>query len=929
MKTDTVVLGVVSFRMNRCEQKCNLHTNEHGPCISQIRCSLHPRRSASTFSLASQACVNNYPFLIALAREKHCSSSLPEPHSCISETFFFLAMEGGRPFPTEKESRHEFCEYKDNPPELRNRKSSRIHTDDKFSEHSSTDEEENLNITMQTNGENMSLAVPRRQYTKLEVVQARQIENLLRWHHLFVGIGVVVSLILIILMNTVYLNIWITPKDQGWTLDIRLYEPPKLLVWIYQVSVFPMFLYALILCLVFSTRIFTMKSHRRTKEQVWVVLLLMSIVLYLNPFPAARKIHDSLVYPDDDWRHWDSKEWSRRLTVVSSVLKVSAFTASTIFYVWANIHSYRILESGINWSFYLPKIIILACYVASKVVVTFSYRIFPAEMLFATFIGMLSVYTAAGKWPVEGVLYASLTFVFEIWLVGYIFREYRKTKTALKNADYLQYRTKQVGFRFFLYHNITFYSVFMTLYIIVLLALPNGINVFALRVRGMQISYFEVHDMVIGIQILLLAYATAEAYVNLPADSLGFKGWFWPQTPRGQGADTSELEPITYRKREPPSLQGDVCDLRVNCFVMQTHVTLFNFAWLVYYWDTPKVENFKLTQDVFKFTIAEYIKDKVTDTHVLVVDGEDRIVIAFKGTTSSKNLKTDINMFYSNIRALLPTQLGDEDHEGDAAALLNPILNTRNWRRARIHKGFAVAYAAVGPRLLSRIKKLQGEKKRPVFLTGHSLGGALATICSIDLFLRLGLSRKDIFVSTFGAPKVGNRQFWNVYDETVPIHWRIVVGPDVVAMLPKVGYAHVGKKVLITVDGDLFIDPNSLELNMWSGDVASILYHRKASYLLAMRAWCERHHGDEYMPEFWPFPVSKDDTRRFQHAMIRSSKSGLSGADRLGGNKRAKIMRLDAMVDALEGPKVSPHVTESWARLTRAVIRNASNLDQV
>ena len=42
---------------------------------------------------------------------------------------------------------------------------------------------------------------------------------------------------------------------------------------------------------------------------------------------------------------------------------------------------------------------------------------------------------------------------------------------------------------------------------------------------------------------------------------------------------------------------------------MQTHVTMLNFAWLVYYWDTSKV--------VLKFTIADYLMDKETDTHEL------------------------------------------------------------------------------------------------------------------------------------------------------------------------------------------------------------------------------------------------------------------------------------------------------------------------
>lgn len=818
----------------------------------------------------------------------------------------------------------------ENSRQLPQNRAPKMGSDERFSEQLSSDGEDPMAFTLNSDGsENLSLALTRRQFTKLEVVQARQIEQILRWHHVFVGIGVVFTLILVILMNTAFLDIWITPKDQGWKYDIRQYDPPNSVIWINQVVTVPMFIYALVLCLIFTIRILGMKSHSRTKEQIWVIFLLIAIVLYLNPFPALVKIHDVLIQ-DEIWLQWGSFKWCQDLLVACNVMRVSGFTASTVFYVWASIHSYRILESNISWRFYLPKIVVLGIYVASKIVVTYSYKVYPSEMLFATFVGMLSVYTAADKWLLSGVVYSTLTFVFEIGLAGYIFREYRKTKEVLKNADYLEYRTKQIGFRFFIYHNITFYAVFTFLYIIILAGLPNGINVFALKLQGLEISYFEVHDMVLGLQLLLLAYATVEAYVNLPADALGFKGWFSPQMPKGIGAEKSELEPITYRKREPPSLHGVVSDLSVNCFVMQTHVTMFNFAWLVYYWDTPKVENFKLTQDVFKFTVAEYIKDVETDTHVLVVDGADRIVIAFKGTTSTKNLKTDINMFYSNARALLPTQIGEEDPAGDAAAKENPILRSRDWRRAKIHKGFAVAYAAVGPRLLSIIKKLQDERRRPVFLTGHSLGGALASVCSFDLLLRLGLTRKEIFVSTFGAPRVGNRQFWNIYNENVPIHWRIVVGPDVVAKLPKMGYIHVGKKVLITVDGDLFIDPNSLELNMWSGDVASILYHRKASYLLAMRAWCERHHGDEYLPEFWPFPVSKDDTRRFQHAMVRNTtKTGLMVSTRPSANKRARIMRLDAMVDALQGPEVSSKVAALWERLASALIERQSAMNQV
>lgn len=805
---------------------------------------------------------------------------------------------------------------------------------DLFSEPRSLEDEGIMNITLGSTMEHVSMSLPRRQFTKLEVVQAQQIGRLLFWHHVFVCIGIIYTTVVIALMNTIYADIWFTQDLYGWDYDLRDFRVPVALNWFNQAATIPMFIYITTLFVAFSIRIFRLRIRSRTKEQIWIIFLLFSMVLYLNPFTAIVKMHDVLIYQSEPWLHWRNKPWCVLAIRVFDAFQISGFTATTIFYVWATIHSYRMLETKITHMFYLPKLLILAIYVTSKVVVNVSYRVIPSELAFASFLAMVSTYYTADFWYKPGVWYASLTLAFETFLTIYILWEYRRTRRVLQNADYLKYRTQQIGFRFFIYHNLTFYIVFVTLYIALLIALPNGANVFVLRFNKFRISLFRLYDLQFGIQIMLLAYVTVETYVNLPSSTDGLLGLVFPKiAARFGNRRLAELEPITYRKREPPTAHGVVSDLRVNCFVMQTHVTLFNFAWLVYYWNTPKAEKFQIKQDVFKFSFADYIEDEATDTHALVVDGEDRVVIAFKGTTSSKNLKTDINMFYFNARALLPTKLENEDivdqeetdtyTTDDTRSNPSSILHSLSWRRAKIHKGFAVAYAAIAYPLLAVVRRLQMEKRRPVYLTGHSLGGALATVCSLDLYLTQRLSAKEIFVSTFGAPRVGNRHFSSVYNECVPIHWRIVVAPDVVAKLPKVGYKHVGKKVLITVDGDLFIDPNSLELNMWTGDVASILYHRKASYLLAMRAWCERHHGDEYVPEFWPFPVSEDDTRRFQHAMARSE---FTASLRPGPPTNAeRIRELDAMVEALGNPAediINDAVAQKWADLVRKALQN-------
>lgn len=803
-----------------------------------------------------------------------------------------------------------------------------INTDDEFNFQSASSEDD-AQVPGVSYGALASPQLIAKRYTKLEVVNARQIEFLLRWQYLFIGIGALYTLVVVVLVNTVFMQVLRTPKEQGWLFDMRAYLAPKWMLWLNHVGVIVIFLFALILTFVYGLRILSRKRSDVTHEQAWVVFLLIFITLYNVPIIELRVIHDFLLPPSlVTGATWASQPWWKVAVGMAQVAMTAGFSGCTIFYVWANVHSYRLLENRADFRFYLHKIIPLMIYVATKVTLACltQHRILCAALPLANLTGMLSLYYTANRWDKVGVWAACVVTLIDLGFIICIGVEQWQTKLVLKNADYLKYRSKQIGFRFFMYHNITFYTIYTSLYITLQLGLPNGVAVWAYVTEPPKTSVFRTHSFGFGLKLMMLAYAWTEAYVNLPADALGFRGWFTAQPPKGVGADTTELEPITYRKREPPSLHGVVSDVNINCFVMQTHVTMFNFAWLVYYWDTPKVDNFKLTQDVFKFSIAEYIKDAPTDTHVIVVDGEDRIVIAFKGTTSLKNLKTDVSMLHTALRTLMPTPRpdgsgGSQTGPAPAAAAL---VDSRIWRRAMVHQGFSIAYGAIAPRLLAVLSDLQAAKRRPVFLTGHSLGGALATVCSLDLFVALGLTRREIFVSTFGSPRVGNRAFRELYDESVPVHWRMVVGPDVVAKLPKVGYAHAGKKVLITVDGDLFMDPNSLELNLWSGDSASILYHRKASYLLAMRAWCERHHGDEYVPEFWPFPVSKDDTKRFQHAMVKAENNAFNA---IGGgklDKKTKLLQYDAMIDKLDSQddnyEPTPRSVQNWARLANKLL---------
>lgn len=88
---------------------------------------------------------------------------------------------------------------------------------------------------------------------------------------------------------------------------------------------------------------------------------------------------------------------------------------------------------------------------------------------------------------------------------------------------------------------------------------------------------------------------------------------------------------------------------------------------------------------------------------------------------------------------------------------------------------------------------------RPVYLTGHSLAGALATIFSLDLVLSGIVSGSDhVAVTTFGSQRCGNKSWMKLYDRFMPFNWRIMNETDAVTMMHKVGHDHVGKTELVT-----------------------------------------------------------------------------------------------------------------------------------
>jgi hypothetical protein len=107
------------------------------------------------------------------------------------------------------------------------------------------------------------------------------------------------------------------------------------------------------------------------------------------------------------------------------------------------------------------------------------------------------------------------------------------------------------------------------------------------------------------------------------------------------------------------------------------------------------------------------------------------------------------------------------------------------------HDGFRVAAVAAQPEI-DRAVALCRQSGKPLFITGHSLGAAIAALAALRTS-DAGLPPAAIY--TFGMPRVGGPQFVASYAGLSKVTYRLVHGIDLVTRVPpgsRGGFHHVG-----------------------------------------------------------------------------------------------------------------------------------------
>lgn len=222
--------------------------------------------------------------------------------------------------------------------------------------------------------------------------------------------------------------------------------------------------------------------------------------------------------------------------------------------------------------------------------------------------------------------------------------------------------------------------------------------------------------------------------------------------------------------------------------------------------------------------------------HICISETTSAVFVAFRGTKSPRDFITDAE-----------------------------FLRQRSaYFGGAIHGGILKAFLSISDQLTDALFKLP---PKPLFVTGHSLGGALAQLCAVAC-QKLNIPVRAVY--TFGQPRVGDADWARAYGPRLKFDpmgstlgartFRVVNEEDIVPRIPWLGYKHAGQVAFLSCTGSARASraqsgaPAGLSLNppiwkiAWSDLIGLWRAYRAAhSPLGALDELLADHHIDKYI----------------------------------------------------------------------------------
>jgi triacylglycerol lipase len=231
---------------------------------------------------------------------------------------------------------------------------------------------------------------------------------------------------------------------------------------------------------------------------------------------------------------------------------------------------------------------------------------------------------------------------------------------------------------------------------------------------------------------------------------------------------------------------------------LQTFALIFSFRfcinhaiWLISaaalsYGTPDEIEH--VVKNLWAWPDFEFFDVESTDTQAFGMANDELIVVTFRGTESIEDWKTNKDFGKT------------------------PLNGVAELKDVKVHAGFQRAYLSVANKVEAFIlRHHMANPKRLLYLSGHSLGGALCALCLAHLTLRVNpLPVHGAY--TIGSPRVGNKAFKLTMMERCPcVLQRIQNNNDMVPTVPPRvnGFRHLGNFVYLSSSGKLMARPAS------------------------------------------------------------------------------------------------------------------------
>lgn len=229
--------------------------------------------------------------------------------------------------------------------------------------------------------------------------------------------------------------------------------------------------------------------------------------------------------------------------------------------------------------------------------------------------------------------------------------------------------------------------------------------------------------------------------------------------------------------------------------------------------ETKILNNLKNDDDGF---ISIFGVDK-NSAQAAVIEHEDYLCMAFRGTN-------ELVDWLDNMNAFSTSELFGE-----------------------FHRGFWNSVQDVWKPIDSKCRELQRQKNRPIFFTGHSLGGAMATIAAA---MYIQEDKPFTSVYTFGQPRAMTRKTAQIFNVECKARFlRFHNNNDIVTRAPArlMGYSHVGSYLYISEEAEIHQEPGFWYrfVDYFDGALSALRErgidgvedHSMEKYLAAVEAW--------------------------------------------------------------------------------------------